>query len=162
MTELALSLAFYTVAAVTAVSALLVVTLRNLLHAVLFLVLTFFGMAALYITLNAEFLAGVQVLIYAGAIAVLMIFAIMMTRNAMTQGNLPNRMQGAALLVALSTFVVMTSVLLSTQWGLLSQAQVPTSADLYDALFTVYVLPFEVASILLLVAMIGAIVLAKD
>lgn len=162
MSDIFLSLAFYTIAAVTAGSAVLVVTLRNLLHAVLFLVLTFFGMAALYITLNAEFLAAVQVLIYAGAITVLMIFAVMMTRNAVTQGNLPNRMQGPALLVALCTFAIMTVVLLGTHWGVVPAVQVQTSTDLYDALFTLYTLPFELASILLLIAMIGAIVLARE
>jgi NADH:ubiquinone oxidoreductase subunit 6 (subunit J) len=91
-----------------------------------------------------------------------MIFAVMMTRNAMTQGNLPNRMQGPALIVALCTFAVMTFVLLGTQWGVVPPAPGPTSSDLADALFTLYALPFEVASVLLLIAMIGAIVLAKD
>src|SRR5262245_18500705 len=100
LTDVAVNLAFYLIASLTVASSVAVVTLRNLLHAVLFLILTFFCMAALYITLNAEFLAGVQVLVYAGAISVLMIFAVMMTRNAVTQGNLANRMQGPALLVA--------------------------------------------------------------
>ena len=162
LTDIAVSLAFYVIAAVTAGSALLVVTLRNLLHAVLFLVLTFLGMAALYITLNAEFLAGVQVLVYAGAITILMIFAVMMTRNAVTEGNLPNRMQGPALLVALSTFAVMTLVLYGTHWGVVPVAPAPASGDLADALFTLYALPFEVVSVLLLIAMIGAIVLARE
>lgn len=156
------SAAFYVIALITGFAAIMVVTLRNLLHAVLFLVLTFFGVAAFYITLQAEFLAGVQVLIYAGAIAVLMIFAIMLTRNAVQAGNLPSRMQAPAALVAVLTLAVMGLALTRARWGVPATVTAPTGTSLYDVLFNQYALPFEVASVFLLMAMIGAIVLAKD
>lgn len=156
------SVAFYLIALITGFAAVMVVTLRNLLHAVLFLVLAFFGVAALYITLEAEFIAGVQVLIYAGAIAVLMIFAIMLTRNAVTSGNLPSRMQAPALLVSALTLLVTVTAFIGAQWGVPAGVDVPTGTSLYDVLFNQFVLPFELASIFLLMAMIGAIVLAKD
>ncbi|MCX6022527.1 MAG: NADH-quinone oxidoreductase subunit J [Chloroflexi bacterium] len=156
------SLAFYVIALITGFAAVMVVTLRNLLHAVLFLVLTFMGVAALYITLEAEFIAGVQVLIYAGAIAVLMIFAIMLTRNAVTAGNLPSRMQAPALLVSVLTLAVIVTSITAASWGMAPAISAPQGVSLYDVLFHQYVLPFEVASIFLLMAMIGAIVLAKD
>lgn len=156
------SVAFYVIALITGLAAVMVVTLRNLLHAVLFLVLTFFGVAALFITAQAEFIAGVQVLIYAGAIAVLMIFAIMLTRNAVTAGNLPSRMQAPALLMSALTLAVMVTVFAGARWGVPAGGSAVTGLSLYDMLFNQYVLPFELASIFLLMAMIGAIVLAKD
>lgn len=161
--DLGHALSFYGLAGLTLLATLLVVSLRNIFHAVLFLVLSFAGVAGLFLTLNADFLAAVQVLIYAGAIAVLMLFALFLTRNAMTQGNPPSRLQASALVTGVLMFSVLSYAMLNARW-----APGPTTPPhltpevLADALFTTYVFPFELASVLLLVAMIGAILLAKD
>ena len=157
------AIAFYVLAALTTISAIMVVSLRNIFHSVLFLVLSFAGIAGIYITLNAEFVAAIQVLIYAGAIAVLMLFAMMLTSNAMTEGNPSGHLNPSAILAAFLFFVTLAYVALVTPWK--DGAEVPAEISINgiaDLLFNVYVLPFEIASILLLVAMIGAIVLAKD
>lgn len=161
MTDIAHSIAFYVMAALTVLSALLVVSMRNIFHAVLALVLSFVGVAGLYVTLNAGFLAAVQVLIYAGAIAVLTLFAVFLTRNAMTQGNPPGRLQASALVASALVFLALSYVFVSTIWP--AGARTVFGPDQVAAsLFTTYVFPFELASVLLLVAMIGAIVIARD
>ncbi len=157
------AVAFYILAALTTISAIMVVSLRNIFHAVLFLVLSFAGIAGIYITLNAEFVAAIQVLIYAGAIAVLMLFAMMLTSNAMTEGNPSGHLSLSAMLAAFLFFITFAYIALVTPWkdGPAVSPEFSIN-DIADLLFNVYVLPFEVASVLLLVAMIGAIVLAKD
>lgn len=163
MNDPALTIGFYLLAAVTVISAVLVVSLRNIFHAVLFLVAAFVGIAGLYLTLNSPFLAGVQVLIYVGAIAVLTLFAVFMTRNAMSQGNPPSSLQGSALLVAVAVFVALGGVLIGTAWHAINPAAVSFPPESVAAsLFTTYLFPFELASVLLLIAMIGAIVIARD
>jgi len=161
VTDIAHSVAFYVMAGLTVASAMLVVSWRNIFHAVLALVVSFIGVAGLYVTLSAGFLAAVQVLIYAGAIAVLTLFAVFLTRNAMTQGNPPGRLQASALLASVLVFLALGYVFLNTAW--------PTSTgrffgpdEIAVSLFTTYVFPFELASVLLLVAMIGALVIARD
>lgn len=161
MTDVAQGIAFYGLAGITVIAALLVVSLRNIFHAVLALVVSFAGVSGLYITLSAGFLAAVQILIYLGAIAVLTLFAVFMTRNAMSQGNPPGRLQGPALIAAALVFVTMAYVFLRTNW----ESGEGTGAGpevLAAALFTTYALPFELASVLLLIAMIGAIALARE
>ena len=157
------AIAFYILAALTTISAIMVVSLRNIFHSVLFLVLAFAGIAGIYITLSAEFVAAIQVLIYAGAIAVLMLFAMMLTSNAMTEGNPSGHMNASAFLGAFLIFITLAYVALVTPWKQTAEPSAEFSIGrIADLLFNTYVLPFEVASILLLVAMIGAIVLAKD
>src|SRR5688572_4157037 len=106
-TDIAHALSFYGLAALTLVAAFLVVSLRNIFHAVLFLVVSFVGVSGIYLTLNAGFLAMVQILIYVGAIAVLTLFAIFLTRNAMTQGNPPGRFQVTAFFTAILVFATL-------------------------------------------------------
>ena len=161
--DVAQALSFYAMAAVTVVSALLVVSLRNLFHAVLFLVVSFTGVAGLYLTLNAPVLAALQLLVYAGAIAVLTLFAIFLTRHAMTQGSVPGPFQAPALVAAVAVMGLFASVFSATRWPPPPPAPPEFGVDrLADALFVVYVFPFEVASVVLLVAMIGAIVLVQE
>lgn len=159
------AIGFWALATVAVASALGVVLFNNVFRAALALVLCFLGIAGLYITLDADFLAAAQILIYAGAIAVLLIFAIMLTRESQ-RGSLWNRYRVAALGVAglfLATFLI---VLLGFDWAsapALSDA--PTTEGIAQALFdkdTGFVLPFEVASVLLLAAVIGAIVLVRE
>ena len=161
--DIAQSIGFYAFAGVAVLASLAAVTLRNIFHAVLLLITSFVAVAALYLTLNAAFLAMVQIIIYAGAIAVLMLFAIFLTRNAMSTGNAPGRLQLSAAITAVVMLALFLYMFLNTRWAVGSAAQAGFSPDtLADALFTTYLLPFEVASVVLLVAMIGAIVLVKE
>ena len=113
--ETGLAVAFYILSAVTVVSSLMVVILKNIMHAILFLVLAFIGVAGLYITLNADFLAAVQVLIYAGAIAVLMIFAILMTRDKV-HGSAESRVSPAGAVMSLLVIITIGFIGLNTDW----------------------------------------------
>ena len=158
---------FIVVALATLVSALMVVTSRNLIHAALWLVVTLFSVAIIYTLLNADFLAVVQVVVYIGAIAILFIFAVMLTRkDSRDQGPQLNPNWGLGALVALVAFAGLMKLLLG--WGGLSKsaAGLPSGFDavgqLGEALTSpnAFVLPFEVASVLLLAALVGAVYVA--
>nr|HID12386.1 NADH-quinone oxidoreductase subunit J [Anaerolineae bacterium] len=152
--------------AITLGAALLMVTRRNVFHAALFMILSFFGVAGLYVLLEAPFLAAVQLFIYIGGIAILIIFAIMLTREMMNP-RLPgaNRQWWAAALVAVALCGVLGWVVLNHNWGA-APGPVPehSIAILGTALVDPegFVLPFEVASVLLLVALIGAVTIARE
>jgi NADH-quinone oxidoreductase subunit J len=158
---------FLIVGAVTLICGLLVVTVRNLVHAALWLVATLFGVAIIYTLLNASFLAVVQVVVYIGAIAILFIFAVMLTRRqAAETGDSVNKNWWMGALMAVLTFAGL-AYLLQTWSGFSKQASaIPSGFDainqLGDALTSPagYVLPFEVASVLLLAALVGAVYLA--
>jgi len=148
-------------------SALMVVTTRKMIHAALWLVAALFGVAILYAILQAGFLVVVQVVVYIGAIAILFIFAVMLTRRDMRdQGSQSRKGWWVAALLALLTFGGLAFIL--SQWEGFSKlaAEIPTDADTLGALATAlvspnaYVLPFEVASVLLLAALIGAVYVA--
>lgn len=157
-------LAFVGVAFVTVVSAVAVVTMPNIVHSALALVLTFVGVAAIYVLLSADFVAAVQVLIYAGAVTVLLLFAIMLTRSPSSrQSNPGNAQRPVAAIAALALFAVLALVLLGANWGGEAPTPAPSSVEVIGKqLFTTYALPFEVASVLLLAAMVGAIILARE
>ena len=155
-------IAFWSLAALTVGAALMVILVRNLLHAVLFLILSFVGVAGLYITLSADFVAVVQVLIYAGAIAVLMIFAVMLTPRA-SRDNAEGLLQVPALVLAGFVVAGVTFVVLKTDWRLASRGSFDSTATaIGEALLSPFVLPFEIASVLLVAAMVGAIVLVRE
>jgi NADH-quinone oxidoreductase subunit J len=146
-------------------SALLVVTTRNMVHAALWLVVTLGSVAGIYLLLAAEFLAWVQVLIYVGAVVVLLLFALMLTRAP--TGPQPDlnaaRVVPAAVVAALVGAVLVTTVVagfsdveLDLDGTVVGSAQV-TGATIFEK----WVLPFEVLSVLLLAALIGAIVLSR-
>jgi len=158
------TLAFVILAAMLIGSALSVVFLRKIVHAALSLVASFAAVAGLYILLNAEFLAAVQVLIYAGAVVVLLLFAIMLTQGSQTpQSNPGNRQKGIAGVVSLALLGVMGWVLFQTPWQASSSAPPLNATEtLGKLLFTDFVLAFELASLVLLVAMVGAIVIARE
>lgn len=140
----------------------MVIFVRQLLHAILLLVLSFVGVAGIYLTLSADFVAVVQVLIYAGAIAVLMIFAIMLT-PASRRDNADNVLRLPALVLAGLMVTIVAFVALETDWREATRGSFEaTAAAIGEALVDPFVLPFEVASVLLTVAMIGAIVLARE
>ncbi len=140
----------------------MIVVVRNLLHAVLLLILSFVGMAGLFITLSADFVGVVQVLIYAGAIAVLMIFAVMLTPRS-DRDNAGNKMQLPALLLSAVLATGLIFVILETKWRQTAHGSFDATANaIGDALLKPFALPFEIASVLLVVAMVGAIVLARE
>jgi len=145
-----------------------VATLKNIFHAALLLVLTLFCVAALYILLSAEFLAAVQVLIYVGAVSVLLIFAVMLTAQ-LTNYNIKqsNEQSLPALLIAVCFIVVVIfAIVTNLKVGGFPLAENPevggsNTAEIGKLLMRDFILPFEVVSILLLAALIGAIVIAK-
>lgn len=158
---------FFVVAAVILISAFMVVTSRNLVHAALWLVSTLFGVAVLYTMLNAGFLAVVQVVVYIGAIAILFIFAVMLTRRELRdRGPGLNENWPFAAVTGMIVFVGLWQML--SQWTGSSKqaADFPSGFDavgnLGNALIAPneFVLPFEVASILLLAALVGAVYIA--
>jgi NADH-quinone oxidoreductase subunit J len=158
---------FYYLAGVIILTALLVVALRNPIYSVLSLLIMFFHVAGLYVTLHAEFLAAVQVIVYAGAILVLYLFVVMLLNIKREDRYHPQLPIGAFL-----GLVIVTEVLLLAFQR--RESDVPpmpppgsvtevvgNTETIGDVLYTTYLFPFEVASLILLVAMIGAIVLAK-
>ena len=163
--ETGLAITFWIVAAAVIGSALAVVLLRDIFRAALFLVLCFFTVAIIYVLLSADFLAGAQILVYVGAIAVLIIFAVMLTRD--TQSGSPSgRFRLPALMVGLLFMAAMVFVVVSTDWQVVTGIpDEPTTSAIAQALFGEgggYVLPFEIAAALLLAAIIGAIVLVRE
>jgi len=144
-------------------SAVLVVTVKNIFHSLLFLALCFFGVAGIYLSLNADFLAGVQVLIYIGAVIILMMFALMLTHRVMTIRLRQTVGQWwLAGPIAGGIFIILMLLFVHIPWKYNPGAQGPTTGIIGQALLTRFLLPFELASIVLLVAMVGAIVLAKE
>lgn len=158
---------FLIVGAVTLIAGLMVVTVRNLVHAALWLVAALFGVAMVFALLNAGFIAVVQVVVYIGAIAILFIFAVMLTRRqAADTGASVNKNWWAGALMAVATFAGLAFLLQSWSGFSKTAAAIPSGFDavnqLGDALTSPagYVLPFEVVSVLLLAALVGAVYLA--
>lgn len=158
---------FLIVAGMTLFSGMMVVTTRNLVHAALWLVAALFGVAMVFALLNAGFIAVVQVVVYIGAIAILFIFAIMLTRkDERDQGDQVNKNWWVGALMAGATFAGLAFLLQSWSGFSKTASAIPSGFDavsqLGDALTSPagYVLPFEVASVLLLAALVGAVYLA--
>ncbi len=158
---------FLVVAAVAALSGVAVLTMRNSVHSALFLVVNFFCLAVLYLSLRAEFLAAVQIIIYAGAIMVLFLFVVTLLNPGYedSEERLPGQRALALILGGLFLIGLVVAVSASVVTPAVRGAYPPTSDDntraLAHVLFNPFLLPFEVTSVLLLVAMVGAIVLAK-
>ena len=160
---------FIVTAAISLGAAVMVVTTRNLIHAALWLVLTLFGVAVLFVLLDAGFFAIVQVIIYIGAISILLIFVIMLTRRTMQESAPPmNRTWWLAAIISILLFAGLAWMLSSWDGFTTSKPELAIGVDplqqLGQALVSpnAYVLPFEIASILLLAALIGAIVVAWE
>jgi len=156
---------FFYFAAVIAGTSILVVALRNPVYSALSLLIMFFHVAGLYVTLHAEFLAAVQIVVYAGAILVLYLFVVMLL-SIKSEERYHNQLPVAGLLgVVLCTEVIL--LLIQSQTGAAAPAASepvtgPGNTEMIgEALYSTYLFPFEVASLILLVAMIGAIILAK-
>ncbi len=155
---------FIIIAAITLLMALGTVVARNLFHAALFLVGVFFGIAVLFILLEAEFLGAAQIIIYIGAIATLIVFAIMLSKNVMgKEAGAYNRQWYLALGGVVFFFLLMAWLLIQMPFAQVS-AEVPADAisQIGQGFVGHFVVPFEVASVLLLVALVGAIMLARE
>lgn len=165
--NVAATVAFYVIAVAMAMAAIGVVRTQNVVHAALYLVVVLAGTAAIYILLAAEFVAWVQVLIYIGAVVILFLFGIMLTRAPMRgDTDLDNDQRWPAVIVSLFLFGVLVTLLvdafgsddLDLTDGLVTTGRSSTVAN---SIFQTLVIPFEVVSILLLGALVGAVVLAR-
>lgn len=158
----AIVIAFWVLSLMTLGSALMIAFVRDLVHAVLFLILSFMGIAGLYITLSADFVAVVQVLIYVGAISVLMLFAILLTPRSARDNASVSYAAPVGLIAGLVGAIIIFAGL-DTDWRAVSDAgfSAGTAKLIGAALLDPFALPFEVASVLLVVAMVGAIILVR-
>ena len=177
---------FSILSVVTLVSAFVVVTDRNLFHSAISMMLSFLGVAGMYVLLNSGFLAAAQLLVYIGAISILIIFAIMMTRRIMTTTESPFNSQWLAAAVASLLMFVLLAYAIFTVWEpgstvfydagtplaqqflngppVVDNAQLDSTVVTLGALLVssnAYVLPFEIISVLLLAALVGSIVIAR-
>ena len=163
----AMQIVFLLTAVVILGAAFMVVTTKNLVHAALWLIVTLFGAAVLFTTLNAGFIAVVQVVVYIGAIAILFIFAVMLTRRQMSEtGAGLNRGWWLSAVIAVIMFGGLTWLLQGWDGFSKTAPALPSGFDSIGALShalvspEAYVLPFEVASVLLLAALVGAVYIA--
>ena len=158
------NIAFGLIVAITLGSALMVVMTQQLLYSAIALLFTLFGVAGLYIFMWADFMAGVQIVIYIGGILVLLIFGIMLT-NKITSVNISHtslqRRVGAVITLGVLGFLI--PMITKTSWLQLSSEEPAQTADSIGRLLMMeYLLPFEVASLLLLGALIGAAMLSRN
>ena len=157
--------AFTVMAVVGSIAAIRVVTAKNVVHAALYLVVTLLSVGGVYLVLAAEFVAWVQILIYVGAIVILFLFGLMLTKAPIGRDALDNQQRVVALIVALGVLAGLVLLLNGAfDWdagaNAIDVAHTDTAA-LGTSLFQSYVLPFEAISFLLLAALIGAVVLAR-
>ena len=154
---------FYLFAAMTVISAVIVVFSRSLIYSAFGLLFTFFGVAALYVYLGADFLAAAQLVIYVGGILILLLFGVMLTHKLYDLNLKTETYQFVpGLLVVVSVFVTLMSVMLRTDWHRKTAAPVSSTTTEIGRLFMKdYVLPFEVASMFLLIALIGAAMIVR-
>jgi NADH-quinone oxidoreductase subunit J len=154
-------IAFLIMAVIGGFGAIRMVTARNVVHAALYLVVTLSMVGTIYLLLAAEFVAWVQILIYVGAIVVLLLFSLMLTKAPIGREALDNQQRGVAVVVAAAVLAGL-GYLIQDQWDGQSIPLEPVqTADIGTSLFRDFVLPFEIISVLLLAALIGAVVLAR-
>lgn len=154
----------YVLLGVSAVAAVAAVTAKNIFHAALCLIAVLIGTAGLYIALEAEFLAVVQILLYVGAIMTLVIFSIMMTEGLANKNiSASNHLNYPAIAGSLGLLAILTYLFLGTPWKSHAAGELArvSTSDLGQSLLTKYVFPFEVISVFLIAALIGAIIVAK-
>lgn len=155
---------FWILAIVTVVAALAVILLKDVFRAALALILLFLTIAGIYITLNADFLAVVQILVYVGAISILIIVAIMLTRDV-THGNPAGKFRVPAIVVGVLLLGVLIFTVVNTTWGVSPTPPLePTASFLGERLFGLggYLLPVQIVAVLLLTAILGSIVLLRE
>ena len=162
--DIGLDIAFWILAVVGVMAALAVVTLRDVFRAALALILCFLTVAGIYITLSADFLAAVQVLVYVGAVSILIILGIMLTHEVQ-RGSLSNKLRIPAFIVAVLFLGAVGFAVFSSTWQVSTLAPTaPTTAALAGKFFGEggFILSVEIAGVLLLAAILGAIVLVRE
>jgi NADH:ubiquinone oxidoreductase subunit 6 (subunit J) len=153
---------FWVFAGLTVASAAVVVLSRTLIYSAFALLVTFFGVAGLYVLLGADFLAAVQLLVYVGGILVLLLFGVMLTHKIYDLDLRSEANQlGSGLIVAAGLFVILTALALKTEWPGLGRPPAPTTSEIGRLFLGKYLLPFEAASVLLLVALMGAAMIVR-
>jgi NADH-quinone oxidoreductase subunit J len=159
-----MSVVFWMVSALTIAGGLAAVLLRNLVHCARALTVAFVGLALLFLELDAQFAGFAQVLVYVGAVAILVVFAILLTRSSETpkDGGVFSRTWWAGLAIAAAVFAWIGWAILGSQSGFARETAPPTVsvAEIGNALMGCYVLPLEIAAVLLTAALIGAVIVA--
>lgn len=159
------TLVFFIFAILAIAAAWGVVTSKNIVHSALFLALSFAGVAVLYVLMNADYLAAVQLLVYTGAIAIMVVFAVMLTlRGDVQESNPVNRVWGWGALVSSLMFIIIAFVIFTNpEWRILptSWSSGGTATNISLLLFTKFMIPFEAAAVLLTMALVGAVIMAK-
>jgi len=172
--EIVVQILFMLISALIIIAALMVVSVKNIIHAALWLFTSFFAVGTLYLLLEAEFVAVIQVLVYVGAVSILVLFAIMLTRHVTGEGQ--NQLYSRwwlGLILALTLFgAIIVPTVFKQKWNIPAPTVVTEPqntepvvagvADIGKAFMREYLLPFEVASLVLLVALIGAIVVVFE
>ncbi|MCR6546235.1 NADH-quinone oxidoreductase subunit J family protein [Dehalobacterium formicoaceticum] len=158
-----MTVAFGVLSGVIIIFALAMVLSKNLVHSAIYMVVTFLGVAGIYLTLSADFLAAVQVLVYVGAISILLVFGVMLTpRGDIKESNLYSKHKWGSILVSLGLFIILGRLIFTSFWPV-SNGSVPESTvgPIAELMMNVYVIPFETAALLLLAALVGAIIVGK-
>jgi NAD(P)H-quinone oxidoreductase subunit 6 len=156
------ALVFWTFATLTVGSAAVVVLSRTLIYSAFALLVTFFGVAGLYVLLGADFLAATQLLVYVGGILVLLLFGVMLTHKIYDLDLRSEANQLASgLIVAAGLFVILTALALKTDWPGTARPPAPSTSGIGRLFLGEYLLPFEAASVLLLVALLGAAMIVR-
>lgn len=163
-TDVFVAIAFYVTAIAMVVGAVGMVLNRDMIRSAMLLILVLSGVAAMYVLLSADFLAVTQLLVYVGAIMILMLFAIMLTPNQLDlPGGSPQAQRISAVLTSLAVCALSVGVVVSHPWNLrAAPLNMETAATIGNLLLTTYVLPFWIASVLLTVGLVGAIVIARE
>ena len=160
------TIVFFLLAALTLGGALAVINLKNIVHSVLCLIITFLGVAGIFLTMKADFLAAVQVLVYAGAVAILVIFALLLVNRGdgnMQETNPYGRLGIIGIAAAALFFGALSFSLSKTAWQTTAAALQTTSvAEIGYRFLTQYAVGFELAAILLLLAMVAAIIIGRE
>lgn len=156
-------IAFYALAALTVVSALILVFSKNVIYSAVGLLFAFFGVAGIYVLLAADFVAVVQILVYVGGILILLVFGVMLTQRITNIEMRTGTLQLLpALVVVAGVLAVLLRMVYKTPWVSYAPAEFnPTSAKLGTHFMTDYLIPFEIVSVLLLAALIGAAFIAR-
>ena len=164
MADTYLQIIFWALFIMMGIAGIRVVTTRNVVHAALYLVATLLGAASIYVLLYAEFVAWVQVLVYVGAVVVLMLFGLMLTKAPIGSANFDNNQRLVAAICAGLVFAVTSFIMVEAFEG--QEIDFTSTAgtkveNLGEAIFSIYVLPFEIVSLLLLAALVGAVVISR-
>lgn len=152
---------FFAISTIAIAGGIGTVTTPNVVYAALFLLLSLLAVAGIYILIFSPFLALVQILIYGGAVIVVVLFSLMLTRQSGEAGNLDSRQKPIAFVAGSGMLAVLIATVLKNSWPEPVDRKAVSFTELGSELFTRWAVPFELASLLLLVALIGAIVLAR-